>query len=199
MADVAKHLAAARVDDVGGVALQRHAECVVGSDEEPGVLAALDHRLAGDIGQRVGVVGPVHCVWRAGDARDIGAAAAGIDVDPVLLAGQRQDRQRDRRSRNVDDGVDLLIVIPVAGDIDADVGLVLVIGGDDLDRLALYLAAVIGDRHLHRGKRALAGRIGIEAGHIRQHADLDDVVGNLRVRRGAEGREGEAGCDRGQS
>ncbi len=38
--DVAQHLAAAFLDDVGGIAFQRHAEGVVGGDEEPGVLAA---------------------------------------------------------------------------------------------------------------------------------------------------------------
>src|SRR6202023_3351247 len=136
------------LDHIGGVALQRHAERVIGGDEEPGVLAALDQGFARDIGQRVGIVGPVHGVGRAGDAGNVGAAAAGIDVDPVLLAGQRRDRQRDRRGRDVEDRVDLVIVIPVAGDIDADIGLVLVIGGDDLDRLAHDLAAVIGNRHL---------------------------------------------------
>ncbi|KTT89496.1 hypothetical protein NS44R_15010 [Mammaliicoccus sciuri] len=72
MAHVAEHLAAGLLDDVGSVALQRHAESVVGGDEEPGVLAALDHRLAGDVRQRVGVVGPVHGVGRAGGAGDVG-------------------------------------------------------------------------------------------------------------------------------
>ena len=191
--DVAQHLAAALLDDIGGIAFQRHAEGVVGGDEEPGVLAALDHRLAGDVGQRIGVVGPVHGVGRAGDAGDVGAAAAGIDVDLVLLAGQRGDRQRDRGGRHVEDRVDLLVVVPVAGDVDADVGLVLVVGGDHLDRLALHLAAVVGDRHLDRGQRALAGRVGIEARHVGEHADLDDVVGNLRARRSAGHGEGEAG------
>ena len=46
MADVAEDLAAARLDDIGGVALERRAECVVGGDEEPAILAALDHRLS---------------------------------------------------------------------------------------------------------------------------------------------------------
>ena len=50
----------AALTTVGGVALERVAEGVVGGDEEPGVAAALDHRAAGAMGERVGVVGPVH-------------------------------------------------------------------------------------------------------------------------------------------
>src|SRR5262249_13570319 len=159
-------------------ALQRLAEGVVGGDEEPGVLAALDHRLAGDVGQRVGVVGPVHSVGRAGGTGDVGGAAAGIDVDLVLLASQRRDRQRGGGGRHVEVRIDLLIVVPVAGDGDADVGLVLVVGIDHLDRLALDLAAVVGHRHLHGGHRSLAGGIRIQARHVGEHADLHDVVGN---------------------
>ncbi|MGY3407579.1 hypothetical protein ACVWZV_003692 [Bradyrhizobium sp. GM5.1] len=99
----------------------------------------------------------------------------------VLLARQRRDRQRHRRGRHVEDRVDLVVVVPVAGDVDADVGLVLVIGGDHLHGLARDFGTVIGDRHLHGGERALAGRVRIEARHVREHADLDDVVGNLRL------------------
>jgi hypothetical protein len=54
-----------------------------------------------------------------------------------------------------------------------------VVGGDHLDRFSGDLGAVIGNRHLDGGERALAGRIRIEARHVREHADLDDVVGNL--------------------
>ena len=56
----AEHLAAIGVDDRGGVALQRVAEGVVGGEEEPGVAAGLHQRLAGAVGQHVGVVGPVN-------------------------------------------------------------------------------------------------------------------------------------------
>ncbi len=197
MANVAEHLAAAFLDDVGRIPLQRHAEGVVGGDEEPGVLAALDHRLAGDVGQRIGVVGPVHGVGRAGDAGDVGTAAAGIDVDLVLLARQRRDWQRDRRGRHVEDRIDLVVVIPVAGDADADVGLVLMVSGHHLDRLALYLAAVIFDRHLDCRQRTLAGGVGVKARHVREYADLDDIVGNLGLCRAARQGDGKTGRDRG--
>jgi hypothetical protein len=71
------------------------------------------------------------------------------------------------------------------------------VGRNHLDGLALHLAAVIGDRHLDRGQRAFAGRIGIEAGHVGKHADLDDVVGNLRIRRGTGSGERKAGREDG--
>jgi len=54
------------------------------------------------------------------------------------------------------------------------------VGGDHLDGLALDLAAVIFDGHLHGDQRALSGGVGIEARHVRQHADLDHVVRDLR-------------------
>jgi hypothetical protein len=49
---------------------------------------------------------------------------------------------RPRRG-DIEDRVDLFIIIPVARDADADVGLVLVVGIDHLDQLSLDLAAVV--------------------------------------------------------
>ena len=75
--DAAEHLAAVRLDDRGGVALQRVAEGVIGGDEEPGVAARLDHRLAGAVGERIGVVGPMDGIGRAGLAGQVGGGGAG--------------------------------------------------------------------------------------------------------------------------
>ncbi len=71
------------------------------------------------------------------------------------------------------------------------------VGGDHLDGFALYLRPVVGDRHLDRGQRALAGRIRIKARHVREHADLDDIVGYLRIRRRVGHGKREAGRKRG--
>ena len=65
MTDLAEHLAAIGLDHRRGVALERMTEGVVGGEEEPGVAAGLDDRLAGAVGQHPGVVGPVHGVGRA--------------------------------------------------------------------------------------------------------------------------------------
>src|SRR4030088_1653040 len=85
-------------------------------------------------------------------------AAALVERTECFLAGQC-----DRRGRHVEDRIDFLVVIPVAGDADADVGLVLMVGRDHLDGLARHPAAVIGNRYLHGGKRAFARGVGIEA------------------------------------
>ena len=72
-----------------------------------------------------------------------------------------------------------------------DVGLVLVVGGNELDLLAEHLAAEIGDRHLRGLDAALADHVGIEARHIVDVAD-DDAFG-LRLRRGGERQRGHGG------
>ena len=64
------------------------------------------------------------------------------------------DRERDAGVRHVDDDVDLLDVDPLPRDVGADVGLVLVIGGDHVDLPALGGKAGILDRHLRRERRA---------------------------------------------
>ena len=96
-----------------GVALERLAEGIIGSDEEPGVAAGLHHRLAGAIGQHPGVVGPVDGVRRALLPGQIGRRGAGADKHLVLLARQFADRQRHARCRHVDDGVDVVDVVPL--------------------------------------------------------------------------------------
>jgi hypothetical protein len=67
----------------------------------------------------------------------------------------------------------------------------LVVSANHLDRLSLHFAAEIRPCHLRRDQRAGAGSVGIKAVHIGQHADLDDVVRDLRLRdaRGSPARE----------
>ena len=197
MTHIADDLAAALLDDVGRVALERMAERIIRRDEEPCVLAALDHGAPGDIRQRIGIVSVVNENRRAGLAGEIRTARAGIHEDLVLLGQQRRDCQRHRRSRHVENGVDLVVVDPVACDVDANVRLVLVIARDHLDRLAFDLAAEIRHGHLYGGQRSLAGSVGIEAGHVGEDADLDDIVGDLCMRRAAGKSECEAGHERG--
>ena len=61
------------------------------------------------------------------------------------------------------DHLDALVVEHVAGDVGGKVGLVEMIGGDDLDLAAEHLAAKILRRHLRRGLAAGAGDVGVEA------------------------------------
>src|SRR6185312_16706007 len=79
-------------------------------------------------------------------------------------------------------------VEPAPRDVGADLRLVLVIGRDDLDRLAEHALAEILGRHLGGDDRALAAEIGIGAALVAEHADLD----RFGLRRGRAGeREGE--------
>jgi len=57
----------------------------------------------------------------------------------------------------------------------------------DLDAIAAIL-----DRHPRGGDRSCARKIGVQARHVGQHADLDHVVGNLCLRSG----RGEQAADR---
>ena len=78
----------------------------------------------------------------------------------------------------------LPIIEPLPRECGADIGLVLMVGEHDLDRLAEHGAAGILDRHARGNDRARAAEIGIEAGLIVEDADPDDVVGDLRARGG---------------
>ena len=105
------------------------------------------------------------------------------DEQLLLLIGDALDREPDCRHRDVQDQIDLVDIVPAPRDAAADVGLELVIADHDTDRLAQHLAAEIVDRHLRRRHRTLAGRRRGRAVHVGKHADLHDVVGNLRERR----------------
>ena len=191
MANGAEHLAPCRPDHIGGVRLERMAEGVVGGEEEPGVAPCLHRSCAGALGERVGVVGPMEAVRRAGFAGQIGRGRARHDIDPVLLAGELLDRERDRRIAEARHHVDLVDIEPLTPGGRGHVCLVLVISEHEVDRLAQYLPAEILDRHSHRGDAARPGEIGIDAGHVVEHRDLDHVVGHLGLapcRRGAPGR-----------
>ena len=85
--------------------------------------------------------------------------------------------------RHVDDHVDAVGVVPLAGDGRADVGLVLVVGRDELDLDARLSMPEVLDGHRARDDRAGAREVGVEAGHVVQHADLD-----RRCRRSARAR-----------
>ena len=140
-ADLAQHLAAVLQHDRFGVALERVAERIVGGQEEPRVAAGLHDRAAGAVGEHPGVVGPVDRVRRARLAGEVGRRGAGDEERLALVLGDLVDGQRHAGVRHVDDDVDLVDVVPLAGDVRADVGLVLVVGRDELDLVAALFDA----------------------------------------------------------
>jgi hypothetical protein len=113
-----------------------------------------------------------------------------VDEGLVLLLGDLRDGERHRGGRHVEHRVDAVAVVPLPGDGGADIGLVLVVGGDDLDLQPLRLRLEVLDRHAGGHHRALAGGIEVDARAVVQDADLhrDEV-----------GREGGAGAERAQA
>ena len=105
---------------------------------------------------------------------------------------QGVDGETDAGIGEVDDRVDALLVHPSPRDRDPDVGLILMIGGNDFDAQAASLLGEVLRRQLSADQRALANLVGERTGEVAQYADLDLVAGNLRIR-GC----GEAGQRRG--
>ena len=170
---LAQHLAVRRRDEAGGVAFQRMTEGVVGGDEEPGVAAFLHRRIDHAVRHRPGVVHPVQMVRTAMRAGDVGRGAAGEDRRLVLRLHHVADGERRRGQRHIGDQIDALVVQPVAGDGDRDIGLQLQIGGDQFHlQIGMQFGEIL-DRQLRAGDRSRAGIGGVDTDHVGQHADAD--------------------------
>jgi len=84
---------------------------------------------------------------------EIGRACPVGDKELLVVVGDLLNRQAHRRDRNVDDQIDLVDVVPLRRDARGNIGLDLMIGGNDGNRLAQNFAAEIFDRHLRRRDR----------------------------------------------
>ena len=84
MSNGANDLAAIRLDDSRRIPLQSMTEGIIGSDEEPGVATLLDHRLASSLGERIGIIGPMHAGRRAGFARQVGRSGGRDEKNAIL-------------------------------------------------------------------------------------------------------------------
>ena len=189
VADAAEHFSAGRKHRAGRIGFERMAERIVDGEEKPGIAALGDDRAGEARGQRIAVIDPRRLGWRACFAGEGRAADGAGNGDPVVLGRKLLDGERDRRIVKADRHVDFFRVEPAPRNRRADVGLVLVIGNDDLDRLAEHRAANIFDRHARGDDRARAAQVGVEAGLVVEHADADDVVRDLAAcARSADGR-----------
>src|SRR5690606_40233839 len=86
--------------------------------------------------------------------------------------------QRGGRVGAADQHVDLFFVEPFASAGRGDIGLVLVVGNYEFDLLAIDFATGVLDGQAYRFTTARAVDVGINTGHICDHADPDDVVGD---------------------
>ncbi len=183
MLDAAEHLAAGLHHHIGGVLFQVLAERIIGGEEEPGLETGLDGGEPGDVGLPKRVVGVMHGVGTAGLVAQADRGRAGIHHDLVARLRDLAGGQRGGGRRHVVQHLDTLVVEHVARDAGGKVGLVEMIGRDDLDLASQHLAAKVLHRHLRGGLRARAGDIGIKPGHVENAAELQRRLA-LRQRRG---------------
>ena len=115
-------------------------------------------------------------VRRAGLAGQVGGGRSRNQEDLILILDDLADRERDRRSGDVDDHIDLIDVDPPAHDVRADVGLVLMVGAEDFDFHPFRRGAGVLHRHARGHHRARPRDIGIKARHVSHYADPDDAV-----------------------
>ena len=80
----------------------------------------------------------------------------------------------------IDDRVDAFLVHPSSRDRDTDVGLVLMVGGNDLDAEAAGLLGEVFRGQLSADEGPFANLVGERTGEVAQDADLDLVARNLR-------------------
>lgn len=134
---------------------------------------------------------PLHAGRRAGRAGQLLGAGAGDQKHPLLLAHDFLHGQRGGRAAAVREGLHAVPVEPLTGDRGRHIGLVLMIGLQDLNRLAVDRAAELLGRHPRRLDRAWPHRRREHAAHVGQDADTDRVALDLgmRGRRSQEDRE----------
>ena len=145
------HLAAGLQHDIGGVLFQVLAEGIVGGQEVPGFETRLDGGEPGDVRLRKRVIGIMHGVGTARLVAETDRGRTAVYHDLVARFRNLAGSQRGSGSRHVVQHLHALVVEHVARDAGSKIGLVEMIGGDDLDLAAQHLAAEILHRHL-RGR-----------------------------------------------
>ncbi len=194
----AQHLPALLHEFLGELLLQVVAKGVVGGDEVDALDALLRDRAGDAVTVGPGVVGPVHGVGRALGAGEQRRAGARADQHLVVVAHDLANRQRDRRVGNVGDHADALVLEPAPRDRGAEIGLVLMVGGDHLDFAAGCLAAVVLDRQLRADHGAWPLVVRVDAAHVVEDADADGTI-DLRQGRYQGGHADERNQSCGQS
>src|SRR5208282_528560 len=165
------------------------AERVIDSQEEPGVAALRYHRSGQARRQRVAVIDPGRFGRRARLTREGCAAYRPRNGDPIMLGRELFDGKRHGRIVEADGHVHFFSIEPVTGNGRPDIGLILVIGEYDTDRLAEHCAASVLCRHSRGDDRTWAAQVGVEAGLVVKHANPDDIIRYLTAcARGANDR-----------
>ena len=137
----------------------------------------------------------------AGGAGEVRGGAAAGEEDFVLFLRHAGNAQGDGGVGDFEDDIDAITVEPLPHDADADIGFVLMVGGDHFHVEAVGLE--FGHGHLGCGDGAGAGDVLIGAGHIGQHAELYGrrlgPRGQRETSRGGGGKQMTASDTHGQS
>ena len=148
---------------LAGAILELRSERIVGGEEEPALAALFEDGFRGAVGERGRVVAVMDGVGRAVLAGQRCAGRADGEERNFLFLDGRVHREADAGVGAAEQHRQAARVGPFAKFLLADVRLVLMIGGHQLDRLAENGAAEIGDRHLDRLDAAGADDVGVRA------------------------------------
>src|SRR5690606_9416034 len=165
-AHVVDDAAAGLLHHVGGVALKGVAEGVVGREKEPVLATGIHHGGAGAARQCCGVVGVVHGVGGALGVGQVGSCRTHGDEGALLFGGHAGHGQCGTGVGTADQHVDLLFVEPFAGARRGDIGLVLVVGDEQFDLLAVDLATHVLNGHADRVAAGRTVDIGVDPRHV---------------------------------
>ena len=130
-------------DLLARIGLEILPERVIRSYEVPGVATAREHRLGNAVAELPSVVCPVHCIGRAGFAREVRSAGSRRNENFVQIARQRIDPQGDGGVWNINDHLHAFPFEPAASDRGTDINLVLMIGGCDFHGHVGFLGEIL--------------------------------------------------------
>ena len=176
MAHGAEHLAAKFCHESAGILLQGVTKGIIGGNKEPALATARNDGLCGNLTRGVCVINVVDAVRSAGLVGQFSAACTGVHGDPFLVPRQFLHRQGAARVQQAGNHIHLLIVNPLAGLGGGDIGLVLMVGADNLNRLTQHLPAKILDRHLHSHLGAFSSERGVDPRHVGKYPDFNYAV-----------------------
>ena len=133
----------------------------------------------------------IRCAIFVGDA---GRSSTCHDSDFVFLFAQSLHGQCHSRVEVFHGHVDFVAIKPLLGHAFGDIWLVLVIRIDDLDVFTKHLAAKVVDRHFGGSDSTRAAVVSVNARHVGQNADLDDVITQLALLRADQRCGAGQGC-----
>ena len=183
-----QYFAAVLFDVIGRLGFDALAERIIHREKIPVLSATPHHRRCRGVAGRPSVIDPLDRVGRAGLSGQIRAGRGRCEEGHFCVANERIDSETDGRIRHVDNGIDRIDIEPFARDCRADIGLVLVIGVDDLHFDILAATVEIFRGHPRRLYRAHAVGVLENPGYVVEYADPHHIAGNFSMRRPTRGQ-----------